>query len=282
MTHRTLTRILFSHGWFVVFAWAVWCIALAGAVYVYGQVPDAQKVEQSLKRVQQWQVHQGDLVERIFDVRLLAQAGVTQAIPALKQEFAVTKDTWLKLVIAGALVKLGDQDPVYWDFLADEARAAVENDAPSIFQLDSQGKIVANNGQLPPEFIAWAKARNLDPAAAAQDQMYELPRHFVYLAETGDPRGRRLLRRGLKSHNFMIQTLAAQGLAKLQDKDSIPLIIEACRTMPGHGNLSIASALLFFDDPRAERAAETIIPDKQVLEELRGKIRAKGADPFSY
>lgn len=140
MRNRTLTPIWSRRAWFGILAWAVWCIVLAGATHAYGQKPDARKVEKSLQRVQQWQVHEGDLVERIFDVRLLAQAGETQAIPALKQEFAVAKDTWLKLVIGGALVRLGDKDPVYWDFLADEARAALENDAPSVFRLDSEGR----------------------------------------------------------------------------------------------------------------------------------------------
>jgi len=68
-------------------------------------------------------------------------------------------------------------------------------------------------------------------------------------------------------------------LAKLRDKDSIPLIIEAGRTMPQGGALFVASALLFFDDPRAQSAAEIFISDKQVIEYLRSRIRA-GTDPF--
>lgn len=283
MRHRTLILIWSRHEWFGILTWAMWCMALAGVAYAYGQKPDALKVEDSLKRVHQWQVHQGDLVERIFDVRLLAQAGATQAIPALKQEFAVTKDTWLKLAIASALVRLGDKDQVYWDFLADEARAAVESDAPSIFLRDSEGRVDRNQREMAPDFIAWAKAHNLDPAAAAQAQTFELPRNLFYLAETGDPRGREPLRMGLKSHNTTIQSYAAKGLAKLRDKESVPLIIEAGRTMPREvAAFLVAPALLFFDDPMAQSAAEMFILDKQMLEEVRSKIRAKGADPFSY
>jgi len=262
--------------------WAVWCIALAGAAHAYGQKPDAQSVEESLKRVQQWQLHQGDLAEHRSDVRLLAQAGATQAIPALKDEFAAAKEIWLKLAIASALVRLGDKDQVYWDFLADEARAAVESDAPSIFLRDSEGRVDRNQREMAPEFIAWAKAHNLDRAAAAQAQTFELPRNLFYLAETGDPRGRELLRMGLKSHNTTIQSYAAKGLAKLRDKESVPLIIEAGRTMPREvAAFLVAPALLFFDDPRAQSAGEMFISDKRVLQELRSKIRP-GADPFSY
>src|SRR5713226_445111 len=110
MRNRRLTRIS-SHVCFDIMAWAVWCIASAGVAYPYGQKPDAQKVEKSLQRVQQWQLRKGDLVEQGFDARLLAQAGATQAIPALKQEFAVTKDTLLKLPFGGGLGKFGARDP---------------------------------------------------------------------------------------------------------------------------------------------------------------------------
>ncbi len=260
-------------------AWALWCIALTSPAHPYGQKPDAQRVEDALKRVQQWRVHQGDPVERIGDVDLLALAGATQAVPALKEEFTVTKDTWLKLAIASALVKFGDKEPAYWDFLADKAKEATENDAPFIW--DSEGKADRNQRELSPEFIEWAKAHNLDPAAAAQSQVYELPIHFGYLAKTGDPRGRELLRMGLKSRNYLIQSFAARGLAKLQDKDSIPLIIEACTKLSQLRASWIARALIFFDDPRAQSAAEMFI-DKQMLEELRKLIREHGADPFLY
>jgi hypothetical protein len=280
MKNRTLTQISFPHVWLDILKWAVWCIVLAGAAHAYGQKPDAQKVEESLQRVQQWQLKQQDPGEHRADIRLLAQAGATQAIPALKEEFAVTKDTWLKLAIASALVKLGYKDPVYWDYLAEQARGAVENEAPSPFLLDSEGRVDRNQRELPPEFIAWAKAHNLEPAAAIQAQTFELPVRFLYLAEIGDPRGRQLLLMGLKSRNRIIQSYAALGLAKLRDKDSIPLIIEAGKTMPPGAALFVASALLFFDDPRAQNAAEMFVPDKQMLESLRSKIRP-GADPFS-
>jgi len=86
---------------------------------------------------------------------------------------------------------------------------------------------------------------------------------------------------GLKSRNSMIQSFAVRGLAKLQDKESIPLIIEAAKTSPRYMTLQFGKSLLFFDDPRAQSAAETFIPDKQLLQELRKRIR-EGADPFLH
>lgn len=279
MKNRPPTQISFPRGWLDILKWAVWCAALAGGAYAYGQKPDARKVEESLKRVQQWQLKQQDPVEQVFDIRLLAQAGATQAMPALKQEFAVTKDNLLKLGIASALVKLGDKDPGYWDFLADKAREAVESDAPSVFLLNSEGR-TDRNSEFSPEFIAWAKAHNMEPPAAAQVQMFDLPVNFLAMAEIGDPRGRDLLRMGLKSRNLGIESYAAMGLAKLQDKDSIPLIIEACGKVSRERALLMATALVYFDDPRAQTAAEKFL-DKPILEELRKLIREHGVDPFN-
>lgn len=280
MMDRTLIPVLFGRGWFVVLLCAALFVVLASA-HSYRQNPDAQKFTEALKRVQQWQLHRTDLAEHLADVRLVAQAGAVEAIPSLKEEFAETKDVWLKLAVASSLVKLGARDQAYWDFLADKAKEAVENDAPSLFLFDSEGKVDRNQREYSPEFIAWAKAHNQDPAAAAQAQTFDLPRNFLYLAEIGDPRGRELLRRGLKSRNFSIEAYAAWGLAKLQDKDSIPLIIEVCRTMNRERTSFIARALLFFDDPRAQSGAEMFI-DKPMLEELRKLIREHGADPFRY
>ena len=236
--------IRFRHRCFDLLLWVALSIASSGVACPQGQKPDAQKVEESLNRVQQWRLNPGDLA--LVDVQRLAQAGETRAIAALKEEFPVTKDAQLKLAIASALVRLGEKDQMYWDLLADGARKAVECDAPSIFMLDSEGKVDRNQRELPPEFIAWAKAHNLDPATAAQQQVYELPGRFLYLAITGDSRGRELLRMGLKSHNTSIRVYAAKGLAKLQDKESIPLIIEVYGMVSRERASMIARAPLFF------------------------------------
>lgn len=58
MRQRTLTLIWSRRGWFGILSWAVWCMALAGAAHAYGQKPDAQKLEESVKQVQRWQLNQ--------------------------------------------------------------------------------------------------------------------------------------------------------------------------------------------------------------------------------
>jgi hypothetical protein len=57
--------------------------------------------------------------------------------------------------------------------------------------------------------------------------LYELS-DKVYLV-SGDPRGIPLLREALKSPNSDIVLAGVRGLARAGDKDSIPLIVEACK-----------------------------------------------------
>lgn len=206
---------------------------------------------------------------------LLAQAQATEAIPVLKQQFDAISDTHNKEAIASALVRLGDKEEIYWDFLVKQSKRALENDAPFPTLFDSSGRTV--KGQLSPEFEAWAKANKLSPTEAAYNQVYVIPGDFYYLAKTGDSRGRVLLRTAMSSRNYMVQITAAKGLAKLKDNDSIPLIIQNCEKAPSEVAGAIAWALPFFDDPRAQRAAERFITNQKILDDLR-KLKHENGD----
>ena len=182
-------------------------------------------------------------------------AGNEKAIPILEHLFANSEDVDTKAWIASELVKLGDKDNIYCDLLVKQAREVIESDIPSPITFDADGKAVP--GQLSPEFTAWAKAHNLSPekqAIAAQDAV--LPIKIGLLAKTGDARAIPLLRRGLLSPNYFIENAAAMGLVMLKDRDSIPLIVEACKRAPSEAASAIAMSLLQFHDPEAQRAAE--------------------------
>jgi len=97
------------------------------------------------------------------------------------------------------------------------------------------------------------------------------------MGEAGDPRGLSILRKGLLSPNYEVRATAAKGLALLQDKVSISSIIEAARTAPLELQWAVALALVAFDDPRARAAAEELIPNKEVLEDLKKGVKEKGA-----
>jgi HEAT repeat protein len=190
------------------------------------------------------------------DARAAAQAAEEQCLPPpapidpaetvaiLKKDFVNTQDEHQKAQIASALIGLGDKENIYWDFLLRQATSALESDASSAVKYDSQGKPI--EGPSPED--AWAK----------QDAIHNMVLLFVEtVAETRDPRGVRILRRVLSSPNSDFQVTAAAGLARAQDKDSVPLIIDACKNASPDVASAIAdNALVYFDDPRAQRAVD--------------------------
>jgi hypothetical protein len=254
----------------------LWCALLTGVVY--GQVEQRQpdkpigvftvaQVSDAIEKLKSG--HFDDPIMESFYAERLTDARAVQAIPVLKERFALVTDSTTKMHIASALVRLGDKDDTYWNFLEKQASAAV--DSPDFRFVDSRGKIVPN--QLSPEFLAWAKAHDLSP-----DPVYGLPGSLILLGRTGDPRGIPLLRRALLSSNFIIQAIAAKGLAQIQDKDSIPLIIDACQRGPAEAAAGMAQSLVFFDDPRAQSAVDMYLP-KDLAKAYR-EGRARGMGPF--
>lgn len=213
------------------------------------------------------------------DADLIAKAGAVEAIPALKEQFLRKQDATDKAKIAQVLLKLGDKDDSYWNFLVDLVTPALESDAPDFMSYDSQGKSQPGPS---PEFSAWATAHNLPPnGSIAEDSIYIFPGEVMLLGLTGDPRAIPLLRRGLQSRNHMIVNAAALGLAELQDKDSVPLIVEACQQAPKEAAAAIASSLVYFDTPDAQAAVDAYVPKNQAKVLRDAKAQGKKT-PFSY
>jgi hypothetical protein len=220
-------------------------------------------------------IKQGDF--GLVDIELIAQAGAVEAIPILKEQFVISQDPLTKEKLASALVKLGNKDEVYWNFLVEQATPALNSDAPSVSKFDSQGKRVPG---LSSEFATWAEAHNILPSVAAQNARYWVPVKVMLLAETGDPRAVPLLRQGLLSPNYQIQAAAARGLAEAQDKDSIPLIVDACKRAPADEASAIAEPLAYFDDLQAQTAVQTYLT-KDELQTLHD-ARTRGSTPYHY
>jgi HEAT repeat protein len=210
------------------------------------------------------------------DVDMIRRGKAVEAIPALKEQFARVKEPLDKAQIASVLLKLGDKDETYWDFLVKLSTQVT--DAPDFWSYDSQGELVPGPTA---EFIAWAKASNLSAAEMGEWPQYWLPGPIAALGMSGDPRAVPLLQQSLLSRNHMIEMAAAKGLAEFQDKDSIPLIIEACKKAPAGAADVIAEALVYFDDLDAQRAVDTYIA-KDRARMLR-EARAQGKrTPWSY
>lgn len=188
----------------------------------------------------------------LMDVEIIAEAGERPAIPMLKEQFIKSQDPNSRMKIAAALDRLREKDESYWNYMVQQVTPVIDSPDPKLY--DAQGKWVRD--QLSPEYLKWAKDHNLP-----FDPVYQLPVTVLLFGETGDPRGVPLLRRGLLSRNYFIQAFAARGLAVAQDKDSIPLIIEACeQRFSDEVATIIARYLLYFDDPRAEAAFDKYEP----------------------
>jgi hypothetical protein len=210
-----------------------------------------------------------------YDVEIIAEAGAVQAIPSLEEQFGRTTDVSTKTEIANGLVRLGDKHNTYWNYLLEQATLAVDSDVPDAL-FSPLGKTVDQNSELQ----AWAQAHNVSANTAAQSALYDLPGKVLELADTGDPRGIPLLRRALQSRNYMIAVWAAKGLAQIQDKDSIPLIIAACQGAPTGFASEIAKYLIWFDDPRAQTAVDTYVPKEHA--KIWRDARAQGMGVFGW
>jgi HEAT repeat protein len=201
-----------------------------------------------------------------FYVGKAAATHPAETVAILKENFVNTKDERHKAQIASALIELGDKEDIYWDFLLRQATSALESAASSAGKSDSQGKPI--EGPSPED--AWAK----------QDAIDNIVLLFVEtVAETRDPRGVRILQRALSFPNFEIQNIAASGLARARDKDSVPLIIDVCKNAPPDvASVIAANALVYFDDPRAQSAVDLYL-SKDAAKSAREQ-KAEGVGPL--
>jgi hypothetical protein len=134
---------------------------------IYAQVTERQsELKIAIDRANSGQVDASD-------VETIARAGAVQAVPALKVQFAHTTDLDTKMKIADGLVRLGDKDDTYWNFLLKQATLAVDSDLPDPFH-DSQGNLISNR-QVSPEFKMWIQAHNVDVNTAVRSWAYDLP-----------------------------------------------------------------------------------------------------------
>lgn len=206
-----------------------------------------------------------------------AQAPPQQAIPILERYYAKHQNDPgeqgappLRVSIASVLVRLHDPNPLYWDILVTEAEAALASPVPS---LSKNGK--GPDDSYSPAQKAWANAHNISLAQMSDRTSFEILGKFAPLAESQDPRGIPILRRGLQSQNHRIQMLAAKGLAALHDKDSIPLIIAACQNTVASPHF-IADNLIYFNDPTADKVFQDYFPDVNIEQERQ----RRGDNPF--
>jgi HEAT repeat protein len=209
-----------------------------------------------------------------YHVGLIGEARAAEAIPDLEKQFAVVSDPIDKAKIAQVLLALGDKKDAYWNYLAELAKPALDTDAPSPTRYDAQGKSVPD---LSPEFVTWVQAHGQSPHEAGENEIYVLPGIVMMVGATEDPRALPLLRRALLSPNYQIEAAAAMGLAEIHDVKSVPLIISRCKQAPAEAATAIAGSLVYFDDPQAQKAVDTYVPNEEAKALREARMMGRGA-----
>lgn len=247
-----------------------------------GKAPGASKNDKIASWVEAVRKHNRGAAG--YEIEQLAEAGAVQAIPALEERFArmqliPSKYPSLlaieKAQVASALVRLGDKKQIYWDYLVKQATLAVENEAPNPTSYDSKGKPEVSKA-----FIAWVKAHKLGHPGVLDEYELMLPGPVLLLGVTGDPRAVPVLRRGLLSPNYVVEFAAAQGLAQIGDKASVPLIIEACKKAPRPAAIGIARQLIYFNTLEAQKAVDEYVPNEDAKAHREQMAREKKKKPL--
>jgi len=211
-----------------------------------------------------------------LDIQIIARWHALQAIPLLKTRFEQSKDLNTKGEIANALVRLGENNGPYWDFLVDDATRVINDGPPTAVNFDANGKpILAEPSK---SFTDWATRHRMSVQQAWNDATPEAVGAIIDLGSSDDQRAVPILREALASENDFVKIAAAQGLAALHDTDSVPEIIKVCESAPKEVAWLIAQYLVYFDDPAAGRAVDKYVP-KIIAQELR-EDRAQGKTPY--
>jgi hypothetical protein len=124
------------------------------------------------------------------DVEFFSHVPPDQAIRVLEAQFGPTKDAVLKAQIACTLIRQGDKDNIYWNFLATKA-SEVMQDPPPFPGPDSQGKYSPD--AFNSAAIAWAKKHGISADQAMEQVLYSQPGFVLTLAVTEDRRAIPLL-----------------------------------------------------------------------------------------
>lgn len=191
------------------------------------------------------------------DIDIVRETRTVTAIPGLRKIFAKSDaPSLLNDTLVTSLVRLGDADFRYWQYLQKREESISSVQAPSLSRYDSDGKHAGVNS----EFLAWAKSKNMTYDEAYEKHMQDYG-FLMLLGETRDQRSVPLLRRQLASRDYDFTLLAAMGLAKLHDEASVPQILAVCRSAPAELRVALAIASLGqFKSEEAQNAARQMLP----------------------
>ena len=182
-------------------------------------------------------------------------------------------------MLAVTLLRLGEKASRYFEFLAGYAREAIEDRSPFFAKYDSNGRAI--RGEFSAEFENWCARNGKDPRAIAAIQLGGQPEDVLMLAKAQDQRALELFRRGLDSPNPGVLGYSVQGLARLQDINSIPLIAGAADRLPSSERLAIAMQLPWYSRPEAEPLVRRLVPDRGLRDSLNAQVQKQQFDELT-
>lgn len=194
-------------------------------------------------------------------------------IPLLQEGYETAQTPSAKLHDAAQLVYLGAEDPRYWNFLYGEARAAVEAGMPAREEM-------AGLAEEHPELKAWREQRGVT-GRQAEELLERYGLALTALSAAIDSRAFNLFVDCLAGPNHFLYIPCMQGLTRLQDKRGIEPIISALERLDAK-TAGAAWVLLFFDDLRAQEAAERFITDEELLTSYRKRAARGLRATFGY
>jgi hypothetical protein len=174
--------------------------------------------------------------------------------------------------IAFTLIRLGVADDMYFNEVAEYARTTITLDQPAPFLTDAKGKEdpVRRN----PSFENWCSLRGLEWDQCML-RMTAGARAVDELSAIRDKRSTNILRQALGASNHVIVLVAVDGLARLNDIESIPAIAGACARFPPDLAQRIAMSATEFADSQVQSLFERFIKDPELLADTQKVWRQK-------
>jgi hypothetical protein len=190
-----------------------------------------------------------------------------RTLPALEAAFEKGATKEEKQLIAATLLRLGEGAQTYFGYLAGYAASAVDDRTPMFIKYDSKGQSIS--GYLDPAFEGWCAQNGKNPHEVARLLATVYPADVRILAYAQDLQAVALFKRGLESSNALVVAYSVQGLGRLNDSGSIPLIRKSCDRLPSGEKLAVAMQLPWFASSEAEQLMHDLAPDANMRDVLK-------------
>jgi hypothetical protein len=194
-------------------------------------------------------------------------------MPSLHAAFEGAKSKNEKQWIASTLLRLGDSTQRYSDFLINSATEAIEDASPLFAEYGADGRMI--KGRFSAKFEIWCQANEKDPRSLAALQFGTYPEDVLVLARAQDPKAKDILRQALQSSNPLVMGYAVQGLGRLQDVSSIPLIAKLAENLPAGAKTVLSMNLPWYVNPDASVLMEQLTPDPKMRAAFVRQVQAE-------